>query len=193
MPLKSLPQVLCADSVSIPKRDAIFAAFGGAEIHVFLGVVPDGLVAAEFGDRRRHDLVAAVDQLTDSFRREAGFELHIAAVGFRRLAGGFGRTDVVNPRCVARLLQAHVEVEQVHENLHVALRLHVAAHDAEAHHRAAVLGDQRGNDRVERPLPGGVGVRTAGREVEQFAAVLQAEPEPRAGKRPSRSRGSCSG
>ena len=39
---------------------------------------------------------------------------------------------------VAGLLQVHPEVDQVHEHLRVALRLHVAAHQAEGHQRLAV-------------------------------------------------------
>ena len=70
--------------------------------------------------------------------------------------GGLGGADVVEARGVAGFLQAHVEVEQVDEDLHVALRLHVAAHDAEAHHGPSVFGEHRGDDGVERPLAGGV-------------------------------------
>ena len=78
---------------------------------------------------------------------------------------------------VAGFLEAHVEIEQIDENLHVPLRLKVAAHHAEAHHRLAVFGDEGGNDCVERSFAGGVGVWVAGFEIEQLAAVLQAEAE----------------
>ena len=40
-------------------------------------------------------------------------------------------------RGVAGLLHVHAEVDDVAQHLHVPLRLHVAAHDAEGEHRLA--------------------------------------------------------
>src|SRR5215207_5559281 len=59
----------------------------------------------------------------------------------------------------------------------MALRLHIAAHYAEGHHRSAVLGDHRWDDRVKWPLAWGVAIGPPRRKIEQLAAVLQAEPE----------------
>ena len=67
----------------------------------------------------------------------------------------------------------HAEVDEVHEDLDVALRLHVAAHHAEAEPRRAILRDERGNDRVERSLARRVGVRVAFFQHEHLAAILQ--------------------
>ena len=55
----------------------------------------------------------------------------------------FFGTRVVEARRVAGLLQVHAEVDEVDDDLHVALRLHVAAHHAEAHERLAVLRHER--------------------------------------------------
>jgi hypothetical protein len=58
--------------------------------------------------------------------------------------------------------------------LQVALRLHVAAHHAEAHLRLAVAGQEAGDDGVERPLAARHHVGVAA-EREAMAAVLQAD------------------
>ena len=80
-------------------------------------------------------------------------------------------------RGVARLLQVHPEIEQIHEHLAMALRLHVAPHHAERHQRHAVLRHERGNDGVERPLARLQVVGMTFLEREQGPAVLQAESE----------------
>ena len=94
-----------------------------------------------------------------------------------RVAGRVGRAGVAEPRGVAGLLDVHAEVDHVAEHLHVPLRLHVAPHHAEAEPGLAVLGDEAGDDRVERPLVRleAVGVRRVERE--QAAAVLEREAE----------------
>jgi hypothetical protein len=45
-----------------------------------------------------------------------------------------------------------VVVEHAHDGLQMTLRLHIAAHHAEAHHRLALLGQEGRDDRVERAL-----------------------------------------
>ena len=78
-------------------------------------------------------------------------------------------------RRIAGFLQVHAEVDEVHDDLHVTLRLHAAAHDAERQPGLAVLGDEGGNDGVERPLARRVDVGVAVLEREQLAAILQDE------------------
>ena len=55
----------------------------------------------------------------------------------------------------------------------MALRLHVAAHHAKAHHRLAVFGEEAGNDRLERPLARRHAIGVVRVEREAIAAVLQ--------------------
>ena len=78
-------------------------------------------------------------------------------------------------RRVAAGLRILVVVDQAHHHLHVPLRLHVAAHDAEAHHGLAVAREEAGNDGVERALARPDLVRVARRQAESRAAVLQAD------------------
>ena len=110
--------------------------------------------------------------------REAGLQEHRPAVD-HALAGRLGVSFDAKARRVAGLLQVHPEVDHVHEDLHVALRLHVSAHDTEAHERRAVLGDEGGNDGVEGTLARRIRVGPALGQVEQLAAVLQHEAQPR--------------
>src|SRR4051812_17558238 len=107
-------------------------------------------------------MVAAALQFLNRFWRKSRFKMDASAAGRGWAAGWVRRADVVCARRIAGFLETHVEVEQVNENLHVALRLHVAAHDAEAHHGFTVLGDESRDDRVERALAGRVGIRKAG-------------------------------
>ena len=84
--------------------------------------------------------------------RDARFGLDGAAGGHARLAGRRGRADMLDTGVFAGLLHVHAEIKQIDQDLHVSLRLHVAAHDAEHELGFAVLGDHRRDDRVERAL-----------------------------------------
>src|SRR5207342_1462726 len=100
---------------------------------------------------------------------EAGFEVDLATVAHRGgLARGFGGTVVLDAWRIAGFLQVHAEVDQVHQDLRMALRLHRTAHHAEAQPRLAVVGDERGNDGVERTLARCEGIRMAFLQHELF-------------------------
>ena len=79
---------------------------------------------------------------------------------------------------VEGLLRVHAEGEHVEENLHVALRLHVAAHDAVDGMQALIggVGEQGGDDGVVGAFAGRVEVWVSRRvEGESGAAVLEHE------------------
>jgi hypothetical protein len=90
--------------------------------------------------------------------------------------------QVAEARRVEGLLQVHPEHEQVQQDLHVALRLHVAAHDAVAHERLLAAGrglrHKGGDDRVERTLAGSNRVRQPFVHRERGPAVLERETRP---------------
>ena len=97
--------------------------------------------------------------------------------------GGDMRLDVhdlpvIEPpaRCIAGRLRVLVIVQHAHQRLHMALWLHAAAHHPKAHDRGAILGQEGGNDRVERPLARchTIGVVRIKREARP--AVLQRQP-----------------
>ena len=92
---------------------------------------------------------------------DAWFDAQVSAVA-QPFAGRRRRPFVPRARRVAGLLQAHAEVDHVHQDLHVPLRLHVAAHHAETQERRAILGDERGDDRVERALARRIAVGATG-------------------------------
>ena len=81
---------------------------------------------------------------------------------------------MLDPRRVAGRLHVHAEVDQVHQHLHVPLRLHVAAHHAEVNHGlpsfVTIAGMIVWNGRLSRLEA--VGVLLV--EGEQAAAVLHA-------------------
>src|SRR5581483_5451306 len=125
--------------------------------------LPDELRAAELvvvvdGD----DAVAAALQLLERRRRKAVLlDAHIQAL------------HEAKARAVAGGLRALAIVGDAHHHLRVALRLHGAAHHAEAHHRPALARDEAGNDGFIRPLARRHVVRVAGLEHECGGAVLQ--------------------
>ena len=94
------------------------------------------------------------------FESKPGSRYDVAAIRFDAVLDRWASTEpvVADARCIAGFLKVHVEIEQVNENLHVPLLPHVAAHHAEAHQRLAILGDERRNDRVKRPLARCVGI-----------------------------------
>src|SRR5882762_3714350 len=125
---------------SEPDRGAVAAALGGAEIAAALGEAPADLARAEiearpFGAR---ELVAA---RLEAFERRCRHVL----LGPPRLV------DLMHPpaRAVDGGLRVLAVVDDARKDLHVALRLHGAAHQAEGRHRPAVLGDEGGDDGVE--------------------------------------------
>ena len=54
--------------------------------------------------------------------------------------------------CVKRVLRAHMKINQIHGNLQMPLRLHEPAHNSKRSHRAAVLHEESGDDRLIRAL-----------------------------------------
>ena len=78
---------------------------------------------------------------------------------------------------VAGGLDVEAVVDAVDDDLRLALRLHVAAHDAEGHPGLAVFGGEAGDDGLEGALAGGVDVGVAVLEGEELAAVLEHEAE----------------
>ena len=112
---------------------------------------------------------------------------------FGRLAGRLGRAEVPEPRRIAGLLHVHAEVDHVADHLDVPLGLHVAPHHAEAQPGLAVLGDEAGDDRVERPLPRLEPVGDGSGRARRGSRGSGARSPGRPARGASRSRGSCSG
>src|SRR5256712_5916359 len=100
--------------------------------------LPDQLRAAELVVviGHRNDLVAAAREVFQRRRRETRFDADFQALH-----------DAV-ARPVARRLRILAVVGDAHHHLGVALRLHGAPHDSEAHHRLAVFPDEAGDDRL---------------------------------------------
>src|SRR5882724_7042451 len=138
----------------------VAAGIAGGEV---AGVeLPDHLAAAELGVVvHRHDAVPAALQLLERGCGEAVLDAHVPTL------------HDAEARTVAGRLRALVVVGDAHHHLRVALRLHGAAHHAEAHHRPTALRDKAGNDGLVRALAGPDAVGVTRLEHEAGAAVLQ--------------------
>src|SRR3989454_358115 len=106
---------------------AVSAGIAGGKITAV--ELPDQLRAAELVVviGHRNDLVAAAREVFQHRRRETRFDADFQALH-----------DAV-ARAVAGRLRILAVVGDAHHHLGVSLRLHGTAHDAEAHHRLAVL------------------------------------------------------
>jgi len=105
--------------------------------------------------------VAQPCQFAAEVRTQAVFHLDVQA------------TEPLPARSVKRLLRVHAVTQGVQNHLHVALRLHEAAHHAERPHRRAVTGQEAGDDGVVGPLARCQGVGVARVQVEVMAPVVQ--------------------
>ena len=104
------------------------------------------------------------------------------------------RVSVEPPaRRVERGLRVEPVVDQRRDELQVALRLHVSAHQPERPQQPVVAQQHPGDDRVERPPAGGEAVRVPGLEREAGPAVLQGDAGSRGADAASRSRSRGSG
>src|SRR5688572_23846350 len=110
----------------------------------------------------RDDAMAAALQLFQRRGREARF-----------LDADVHALHEAKARAVAGRLRALAIVGDAHHHLGVALRLHGAAHETEAHHRASVAGDEAGDDGLVRPLARRDAVRMSALQHEGAATVLQ--------------------
>src|SRR5262249_31302693 len=109
-------------------------------------------------------------------------ELIAGGVGDRRLEEHARSIEVTEAGGVDRLLQVHAEHQEIEQQLRMTLRLHRAAHQAEAHPRFVALAvglrigrrlrDETWNQRVERALPRRDRIRQPRLERESRAAVL---------------------
>ena len=93
-------------------------------------------------------------------RRHAVLHRH-EADAIRLIARRFGAAVEAIARGVAGGLQVQVVVDEVDDDLHVALRLHVAAHHAEREPGLAVAQREGGDDGLERAPARRVDVRDA--------------------------------
>ena len=84
---------------------------------------------------------------------------------------------MLQSRGVARLLQIHTEINQIQNNLHLPLRLHITAHNAETHKWFSILRYKTRNYRMKRSFVRGVAVQKTILQIKQLAAVLQNKPK----------------
>src|SRR5262252_222322 len=143
----------------ITERATILAWIGAAGERALVPVDPDALPAAERRDKAR-GLVTELLQAFDGCGRHAVLELIDALV-------------VQAARHIDRFLDVAAIVEDVGHHMTLPDRLVLAAHHAERHLRAAVPGDQAGNDGVQRPLARRDAVGMTGLDAEAAGAVLQ--------------------
>src|SRR5262245_39147715 len=123
---------------SIPDGEAVLPYVGAAHQHSGFRIEADAWIAPEtaggFGDR-----MTARNEGAAHGGGNRALDAH--PVLAMRDAGRF-----------AGFLHVHPEIDQIHEHLCLALRLVIAAHDAERETRRAVLHHEGGNQGVQRPF-----------------------------------------
>src|SRR5262249_51071751 len=150
-----------------PDSAAVAAGFAAGDEGAGRGAVhaPDDLFFAEWAavglDR---DVVATVGQLVHDVAGDALLQHHAQALGDLPARG------------VQRRLRVHFEVDGIHDDLDVALGLHVPVYHAEGPDRLAVAREERWNDRVVWALARRERVRVARIEAEAEATVLERDP-----------------
>ncbi len=78
---------------------------------------------------------------------------------------------------VQRLLEVHAPIQQIGQDLHLPLRLHVGAHAAEGHCELANrVGQHGGQDGVAHALAGRGNVRVIVLQFEVGTAIVQRHP-----------------
>src|SRR4051794_1735080 len=140
----------------------VLARLGAADERVALH--QDGLSAAEAAVVGRDLRPVPATGERALVAAQSGLELQepVAAV-----------TVEAEARRIQRGLRVEALVEQARDELHVALWLHVAAHQAERAEQLTVAQQHARDDRVERPPAGREPVRVARLEGEAGAPVLQ--------------------
>ena len=151
-------------------RLTIFAVIGSRAIDAVDWVVLSNTLRSvrrrlEAGIARKQDALVAADEAT----------VHGSNVVTSRLQGGAYESEkrglqrqdvraltVSESRRIARHLNVHSVIDEIHHVLCMCLRLHAATHVAERHQRITVLRYKPGDDRVERSLTRGDDVRAVG-------------------------------
>src|SRR5256886_5230926 len=150
---------------SVSHRGAVRTGFGTRDVPS-LRVAPDRLTAPVPWPRLDAHLVAAPAQRLDRPGAQLRFDVQP------------GAGLPVPARWAQGRLRVQPTVHSGHDELDVALWLHVPAHHAERSDRLPVAGEEAGDDGVVRAFAAPDLVRVAGFQAEAGAPVLQPEPVP---------------
>src|SRR5437016_11955001 len=169
---------MCRPARASTKRDAVPCSVPGGH------AVLSGIRAAGVTPRQPHDRLGSAEG--------GGLGRHLVAqrgertspcIGDRRLQRDAPPRQVPEAGGIDRLLKVHSEHDEVEQQLHVALRLHRAAHDPEAEPRgvsarAVGLRDERGNDGWNGRFPGATVFGSPGSSVNPAPRSWSANPVP---------------
>src|SRR5262245_35170283 len=100
----------CAGSV--PDRAAVFARIAAPVQRAVLVVDEDRLISTE-RTGRAIQVMALLPERFESCLGNSGFRPDAASLGGHRPAGGRLRTEMLNTRRIARLLNVHPEIDHV--------------------------------------------------------------------------------
>ena len=134
----------------------------GSEPPIRLPVVPvdDDALSAAMRQRTERDSVPPRPQSGDGLLGHAA--LHLGDL-----------VDIERTGRVDRLLDVHAVVDHVGDEMGVAHRLEIGAHDAERHRAAPVAHGERRDDRMHRPLARRDGVRVVRLDHKSRSAIVQ--------------------
>ena len=85
---------------------------------------------------------------------------------------------MLDPTGVPCFLQIHSEIDQIHQNLRLSLRLHVSSHDPVTQPGLSVFRNKSGDDRVEWSFVRFETIRVFFIECEKSPPILQDKPGP---------------
>jgi len=137
-------------------------ACGHVTVREIVGQAPDELAASEV-----HVAVGFVNDLMS----EIGKSLSDGH-GDGRFEADLKAALHLPSWCIASGLRILMMVDHAKQGLHMTLRLHIAAHDAEAHLRRAVSGEKCGDDGVEGAFARGHHIGVIGFETKTASTIL---------------------
>src|SRR2546423_6509246 len=156
---------------SVADRLAVFAHLGCAPIGPVLPIPQNSLIPAKSA-RPRNQMMSTFGEFGADRRRNSGFHLHKThTAGF--LPGNLRAPDMPKTHEVARLLNIHAEVDHVNQHLHMALRLHVSAHQSKRKPGLSILHHKTRDDSVEGSFSRRIHIRRMRIERKQGAAIME--------------------
>ena len=142
----------------IPGRLPVLPAFRGPVVGLGCSIPENCLIPSVDPPRITH-LVAPIHQAADCLIRNAGFHTHSSTSS---VLTRWGRpTGMIPSGGIPGFLEVHAKIDEVHDDLGMALGLKIAPHDTKAHPGRTVLGDKGRNYVVEGSFARRVGVGLA--------------------------------
>ena len=161
---------------SIPHGTAVLAGIGTGKIPQGIVFPPNRLVPAVHPAAHFRYVVPHLLEPINYIWSNARFNADSPAI-FHGTSPGIGTAAVLNAGLLSRLLNGHLEIDQVHQYLHMPLRLHISPHDSECAPGCTVLGHKSGDYGMEGALVRFQRIPMFGVKAETASAILNAKTQ----------------